>query len=322
MDEGATSTASTVPGTPAWAQLVGRMAAAHACRTARGEMRFRDPDVHGRRAAREGVVRFWYAAPDRWRLEDDDGVRLVQGTEHSYHRDGEGRLQRRSAGTLYGYDISHPARLFDAVDIVSGVGGFQGFVPDGTPERVEVLGRTAWAVRLQPPPHKTHAMTLVVDDATGVVLRLAAEEVGVLAELTSFEPGSDVDPALFVWDGPFATDHEDELTRLRAWRTELEARRFPVPRWWPTGPRVHPSDGDTETGMFAVHLEVDGHPHLARWPVGGPPPQGLAEDAAARHAHRWSDDRWEWALVVDEPLTDADLARVMDSIPADEEDPT
>lgn len=321
MDEGATSTASAGEA-PSWAQLVGRMAAAQGCRTARGEMRYRDPDQHGRRATREGAVRFWYAVPNRWRLEDDAGVRLIQGSEHSYHRDGDGRLQRRSSEVLYGYDLTHPARLFDATDVVTGAGGFHGFVPVGAPAPVEAIGRVAWEVRLQPPPHKSHAVTLVVDDATGVVLRIAAEDVGALAEMTALEPGVDVDPALFEWDGPFATDVEDELTRMRVRHAELESRRFPVPRWWPTGPRVHPHDGDAETGMFVVHLDVDGRPLLARWPREGTPPQGVAEDSAARHAHRWSDDRWEWALVVDEPLSETHLARVVDSIPTDEDDPS
>lgn len=109
---------------------------------------------------------------------------------------------------------------------------------------------------------------------------------------------------------------------MRARHAALLGRRFPVPRWWPTGPRAHPNDGDAETGMFSVHLDVDGYPSLARWPLGGTPPRDVAEDSTARHAHRWSDERWEWALVVDEALTEEDLARVVDSIPADEDDPS
>ncbi|WP_155855356.1 hypothetical protein [Actinotalea ferrariae] len=308
--------------TPSWAQLVGRMAAAQGCGSARGEMRYRDPDLHDRREARTGTVRFWYATPNRWRLEDDAGVRLVQGPEHSYHRDEKGRLQRRSPEVLYGYDLTHPARLFDATDIVTGVGGFDGFVPAGAPVPVEAIGRAAWEVRLEPPPHKAHGATIVVDDATGVVLRLAAEGVGALAEMTSFEPGVDVDPARFEWDGPYATDVEDELTRMRARNAWLQSQRFPVPRWWPTGPRVHAHDGDPDTGAFSLHLEVDGDPWLSRWPLGGTPTQGLAEGSAERHLHRWSDARWEWALVVDRALSEEDLRRVVDSIPPDEDHPS
>lgn len=61
-------------------------------------------------------------------------------------------------------------------------------------------------------------------------------------------------------------------------------------------------------------LEVPGHPELSRWPAGTPVPARWGDRHQGRHVHRWRDERWEWALAVDEPLTEDDLNRVVPSI--------
>jgi hypothetical protein len=244
-------------------------------------------------------------------------VRRIQGPEHSYHRDEQGRLQRRGPDVQYWHGLDDPARYFDAADLVTGAGATHGFVPQGEPQPVEVDGRPAWEVRLDPPAGEPPrpAVTLAVDDATGVALRYAVAGYGVLGEIVELETGLAIDPATFAWDGAYATDLEDERIRREERHRWLEAQRFPVPRWWPTGPASHARGGDPVTGAFDLVLEVDGYPELARWPRGGATPDRLAE--TDRHLHRWSDDRWEWALAVPSPLSDEDLARVVDSIPRD-----
>lgn len=323
MGEGAATGSTGSTRVPTVGELAVRMAAARACGTARGELRYRvvEPDAApGSADGETRSVRFWFAAPRGWRLEDDDGVRRLQGPEHSYHRDQQGRLQRRGPDVQYGHGVGDPARYFDAADLLTGAGATHGFVPHGVPRAVELHGRSAWEVRLEPPPDAQRtrsALTLVVDDDTGVLLRYAVAGHGVLGEITDLETGVAIDPTTFVWDGPYATDLEEELARREATHRWLDAQRFPVPRWWPTGPASHARDGDARTGAFFVVLEVEGHPGLARWPQGGVPPARLEEHTG--HVHRWSDARWEWALVVQAPLSDEDLARVVDSIPPDEE---
>ena len=317
MDEGAHAGPTPVP---TWAQLAARMAAARRRGPARGELRHRAAEPRPDAPADDGAVRsvrFWFAAPRCWRVEDDDGVRRIEGPEHSYHRDGQGRLQRRPPDVLFGYGLDDPARYFDAADLVTGAGATHGFVPAGEPQPVEVDVRTAWEVRLDPPPGEPGepALTLAVDDATGILLRYAVAGHGVLGEIVGLEAGLAIDPATFTWDGPFATDLEDEQIRWEERHRWLEAQRFPVPRWWPTGPASHARDGDPATGAFDLVLEVEGHPELVRWPRGGTAPERL--EGTGHHVHRWSDDRWEWALAVTSPLSEADLARVVGSIPPD-----
>lgn len=323
MGEGAATGSTGATRVPTVAQLAARMADAHSCGTARGELRYRvvEKDAAGRADDGEArSVRFWFAAPRWWRLEDDDGVRRLQGPAHSYYRDQHGRLQRRGPDVQYGHGLSDPARYFDAADLLTGAGATHGLVPRGEPRPVEVDGRSGWEVLLEPAPDAAGArevLTLVVDDDTGVLLRYAVAGHGVLGEITRLETGGAIDPTTFVWDGPYATDLEEELARREATHRWLDSRQFPVPRWWPTGPASHARDGDARTGAFFVVLEVEGHPGLARWPRGGVPPARLEEQTG--HVHRWSDARWEWALVVQAPLSDEDLARVVDSIPPDEE---
>jgi hypothetical protein len=226
---------------PSWAQMLGRMAA-FGVRTARGVTRYREPrggDDEGR--VDEGGCRFWYAAPNSWRVEDQDGVLHVQDSEWTYLRDHDGRMQRmHRPGLGWATFGGHPATLFgadhDRVERFTRADDFS--VPMGPAVPVEVAGRPCWEFTLAPPentPRKPHPLRIAVDDATGTVLRLEVPELQAYVTVTEFEPDVDLYPALFTWDGPVATDHEDELAAMRQGHEWLEQQDLPVPRWWPAG---------------------------------------------------------------------------------------
>jgi len=306
---------------PTWAQTLGRMAA-FGVRTATGVTRYRDPrhvDDDGR--VEEGGCRFWYAAPNSWRVEDQDGVCHVQDSEWTYLRDHAGRMQRMPGRTLgLATSNGHPATLFgtveDRVERFTRADDFS--VPMGPPVAVEVAGRRCWEFTLAPPPNhprKPHPLRIAVDDATGTVLRLEVPELQGYVVITEFQVDVDLDPALFSWDGPVATDHEDELAAMRDSDEWLREQELPVPRWWPAGVGYSTHRGDPQTGAFSLGLEVPGYPMLARWPVGGEPPRDWALHTEGRHRHEWSDATWQWSLAVEEPLTEDELTRVVQSIP-------
>lgn len=305
---------------PPWAHMLGRMAAV-GCRTARGELRYREPGGGPDDEVAEGVVRFWHAAPDRWRIEDDDGVRYVRGTEGTFVPDGDGGMQRLGATT-----IVHLGGPGDPTLLLSG--GIDRFtdrddfsVPLGPGRRVQVAGRLAWEFALAPPAHKPHRLHLAVDDATGTVLRMAVPELGAVVEMTAFEPDVDVPDATFTWDGPVSHDLAARIADEDRRRRGLSDMRLPVPRWWPDGVQRRVLDGDPDTGSFSATLEVPGWADIARWPVDGEPPQGWAgrwpSPDGHGHVHRWDADGWHWELAVPGPLPPDVLAKVVESIPRD-----
>ncbi|HSF26958.1 MAG TPA: hypothetical protein VLC50_05510 [Actinomycetes bacterium] len=310
--------------TPSWSQMLGRMAGFGA-RTATGALRFRDPgipadaDAPERAEPREGTCRFWYAAPDRWRVEDERGVWHVQDDHWINLRDDQGRMQRLPReGTIWGFALGHPQYLFgssnDRLERFTRDNDFS--LPMGPATAVTVAGRSAWEFVLAPPPHKPHPLRVAFDDATGVVVRMAVPELSFLIEITELAVNLELDAQTFTWTGPVATDQYDDIVGQARAREWLEQQRVPVPRWWPDGLGYSPASGDPETGALSVELSAPGEPMLARWPIGGAQPPYWDLRTEGRHVHTWSDGTWQWALAVTAPLTDDDLARVIASIPA------
>ena len=300
---------------PSWSQLLSALAEVP-YDTARGAVRWRQPDEDDLdRVAEQGEAQFWFAAPDRWRVEDDRGPVLVQDAQWLYRRDAEGRLQRRPRreswhgdpleGLGSGTDLAEQFR--------SGSDDFH--EPMGPATAVSVAGRPAWAVVLAPPVRKPYPLTVALDEETGALVRMAALEGRFVREMTRFEPGVPVEPERFLWTGPYRTDWYDEEQASRAARTWAAQARVPVPRWWPSGLRYDALDGDPGTGAFVVHLEVADEPLLARWPRDAEPPGLWLGHARHRHSHRWTDDLWEWGLAVERPLAEDDLQRVIASLP-------
>ncbi|GGC08073.1 hypothetical protein [Cellulomonas carbonis] len=304
-------------GAPPWNHVVGRMAAV-GCRTARGELRYREPGGGPDDDATEGTTRFWHAAPHLWRIEDDDGVRYVRGPDGTFVRSGGRAMQRLSPNAIVhlGGPGDPTLLLTGTVERFTDRDDFS--VPLGLGAEVRVAGRRAWEYVLAPPPHKPHPLRVAVDDETGTVLRLAVPEAGVLVEMTAFEPDVEVPDGTFGWDGLVRTDLAAEIAADDERRRALSEMHVPVPRWWPDGVARQVLDGDPATGAFSATLEVRGWAEIARWPTDGtPPPHWLDRwpDPDGRgHVHRWDADGWHWELAVPGPLPDEVLARVVASI--------
>lgn len=285
---------------PTAAELCARMTVASPVR-ASGRFRFEGGFLvgFGHSGARPFVmglpspeVRFHFQDPGRWSVLDDAG--LVRGV------DADRAVVRHHEQGL----VSLPA---DRLRI--GIGPERFLQPDPAnsddePAATDWQGRPAW--RLGP---------LVVDDATGIVLRQKQGESW--AEITDLDFETPAAAHLFelpeapAWDPPPDPNHpvEDRL----AWGD----RPRPTVTWTPSGLAHHPLDGDVETGWLvqqvrcltpagAIYLQLHRRP------------DGV--DAPLPDAHRWSADGCEWALEVSEtgegvdPLTDDELAAMADSV--------
>jgi hypothetical protein len=298
-----------------WPELLGRLRAV-GFRTATGVLRYRLPN---RESVREGEVRFWHQPVDRWRVEDERGVwHLADGHRQLVRRDDQ--LEDFSRATV-NFGRRHPTALFgswrDGVVRLDWLKDFP--APDGPGDPVEVAGRRAWEFAFpaveRKRANKPHPLRVTLDGATGTVLRLAVPEAGYVVELVRFEPDVDLPEDVFRWDGPVSTRHADEVAESRRVHRWLDDTDLPTPRWWPRGFDYHGGDGDPETGAYRITLAVAGFPDLCRWPAGTAMPETWRERLERRHVHRWSDDRWEWALGMAEPLTETELARVVESFP-------
>jgi hypothetical protein len=292
--------------------------------TARGVIRYREPrddDDSGTGGHVESTSRFWFRAPDSWRVEDERGVVHVQDATWFFLRDAEGRLQRMPrAMTSWHFGDGHPTELLGTAEDrgrrFTDADDFS--VPLHPGVAVLVAGRRAWEYVLAPPARKPYPLRVTVDDETGAVLRMAVPEADSVVEMTEFEPDVPVEDALFTWDGPAATDwmaEREDDARAQKW---LRDRRLPVPRWWPAGVGHMALSGDPDTGAYVVSLDVRNSALLARWPIGGTPPQHWQSRTEGEHVHAWSDATWQWELAVEQPLSPDDLARVVHSIPPDE----
>lgn len=295
-----------------WHEAFGRVQAA-GFRTAAGTIRHRLPGDE------QGELRFWHQVPDRWRVEDERGVWHIADGQRQLMRNS-GRMEDFS-GVYLNFGQRHPQVLFGLRR-----GPWVEFAwlrdfptPDGPGALIEIAGRRAWEFALVAAEgkraRKPYPLRVAVDEATGTVLRLAIAEVGYVVELTEFTVDGELPEEIFTWGGPVSTqriDERAEAERVRHWLIDAE---LPVPHWWPRGLLYHGGDGDPSTGAYRVLLEVHGYPELSRWPTGTPMPEGWDQRHARRHVHRWSDKHWEWALAVDQPLTEAELTRVIGSIP-------
>lgn len=304
---------------PPWSHMVGRMAAAE-YRTARGRIRYRDPDpLNAGGEPAEGTYEFWYAAPSCWRVEDKQGPLHIQTVEWLHVRDQDGRMQRlpQQANTAWGFS-------YGTRDVVRKRGRRVAFsrrddfsVPTGRGVAATVADRAAWEYVLATPTHKPYPLRVTVDDETGAVLRLAVPEANSFVEAVEFVPDCPLEEGAFDWPGPVETTWAEERANDRRAQRWLEEQALPVPRFWPAGLGHFPLEGDPETGAFSTDLQVPESASLARWPTGGEPPGHWSSRTEGRHIHEWINGPWHWALAVAQPLSTEDLQRIMESIPPD-----
>ncbi len=299
---------------PTWAEMMGRTMAV-AFDTAVGTLEWSDPEEES--PDDRGAIRFWFAQPDRWRIEDDDGPFVVRGADRTVVRRRPGVMAELAPD--HGIGMAHdPSHLIDGRYVAESLSERNDFSrPMGPAEAAEVGGRRGWRFVLAPPPHKPAPLEVVLDDATGVVLELRSQGADYWETLTSFEADVEIDDALFAWDGEVDTGWVDEgLVREERARAVSE-HPWPSPRWWPTGMPLDVLDGDVDEGWFIGWLGDDSHRVLARWRPGAPPHRlgGIVTEISFHH--RWNRDGWEWLLATDEDIAPDDLQRITESIPTD-----
>lgn len=186
--------------------------------------------------------------------------------------------------------------------------------PTGPVTETEFLGRRAWAVELAPPSHKPYPLQLVVDAATGLLLRKTNRGFGMVEEWVELEVDPEMPDALFVWDGPAdpvpsradrEAEHQAEQAQRSAWlaRRGLATLRVPVEceldlhRW------------DDASGSLYADIDTTVSATLIRRPHSDTP---WPEPDSTNYAHswRWHDQAWDWFLATDTPLTEPDLATI------------
>ncbi|MGH3452150.1 MAG: LolA family protein, partial [Haloechinothrix sp.] len=212
----------------------------------------------------EGTM--WFRPPGSLRVECADGtVRHLRDERYFYFVRPDGTAQRapreKTYAVIEGVDqLLFPGRTY-WVD-----GGFD--PPAAEPREVELAGRRGWEVRLAPSRPGQAELTMIVDDAWGILLRVAAPDAGTLYELRDITETPGVDDNRFVWEGALDTSEEEWIARrqqLQRWGASIAP---PVPRYWPHGVLADLRDGDPATGAATYVLELPGWPVLDRRPLG------------------------------------------------------
>jgi hypothetical protein len=180
--------------TPSWGDLLGMMGLGPHAARARGHYRYR------RRDSSPPVsvdVDFVHRHPDGWRLTYAGGTTYVRDGRAAAYRDAQGRtLPPHDAPRLAG-DESDPTFLLRRWDPRLWSDPADYHAPAAPPVAVRHGGRPAWQVTLEPPPHKTGELTLVVDAATGICLAMRHSGGAVEAELLDVEFGVEFPPEMF-----------------------------------------------------------------------------------------------------------------------------
>jgi hypothetical protein len=276
--------------------------------TVRGVVRAVEDGVERRtRLARRGAL---------VREEDGDGAlrRIVgvdatwfgRGAEPPLRRAHEtGRRFATAGAPIGGLDVGGPRPSWSRWD------GTDFTRPTGPVQATEFLGRPAYALELAPPAHKPAPMQLVVDAATGLLLRAGNDAFDWVEEWTELDTGADLPDELFRWDGPAVdaptladqeAEHDRELAERRAWLAARGLAAVPLP----VEPELQLHEWD-EDGAFVASLHVGGSGALARRPRSGAAwPE--AERLQYPQVHRWSDSTWDWCVALDADISPEQLA--------------
>lgn len=286
---------------PTWPQLVLLVRAA-APPTARGRYRWIEPADEDRPAVQmEGA--FAFAPPNRWRVEDGGRLLRVCDGTRVVAFDADGTAAAWPAGNYAG----------DGPELLFGPGRRLSFTDRDdysgartSPVAVQLAGRAAWRVWLEPPPAKEGGLELVVDDETGVMLRMS-NEMGGSAEILEVTFGVETPDYLFRYDGPLDRDDLAERERHHAVAQQWDGRDLPTLTWWPGGLLANVSRAE-EDGTVLLSLHVPpGSVDLGRAPLGTLAP---VTDPPGADVVRVDALGWSWALTTaDRAPLPADVAR-------------
>ncbi|HWG93633.1 MAG TPA: hypothetical protein VNU66_05355 [Mycobacteriales bacterium] len=215
-------------------------------------------------------VRFWHAAPGRWRLEL--GGRLLAVADGA--RAAVVHRARVEAGGELVAPHAAPALLRPEEHVEE---------PAGDVVRDDLLGRVAWR-------WSQDGVVRWVDEQTGVLLRRESA-AGTLA-LTSLEVGAPVDDALFALPAgtPAPPPPRSHAEPPEAADERRRTAGFAAP-WWPQGCRAWADEGDPDVPEVLLSLETDGPP----WWL-GVAPAGHAVRTRGEVVRTWEGDGWSFSL--------------------------
>ena len=251
---------------PSWPRLVGWLHTAKVD-SARGRWTSTEDGVR-----RSGT--FAYRASDGWAVQDDAGSRVDGGPRDLWSGN---RLER-------GDDFHRPL---------------------GPVVQVEQAGRRCWQVRIEPPARKRGVLTLVVDDETGLCLRVANDHYATAMEITDLELDVDVP------DETFAELRAEraEGARVSALHELIWSAPPPTPRWFPWR-----SAWVQQQDCLAID-DGRGVSTVGRAPLGST--AAADEFVPAERVVRLDVRGWSWAVASEQPMDASTARQVVDQVVED-----
>ncbi|GBF17797.1 hypothetical protein Br6_05204 [Rhodococcus sp. Br-6] len=131
---------------------------------------------------------------------------------------GPGSFHLVDLGALSPMDIVGPDTLLHNLS--------HRLVPTVAAAAIVIDGRRGWELTLVPDTGEQGRLTVVIDDATGLLMRFDSTEYELTAALTDVEVHDTLPASTFTWDGPIAPvppDPADPLTAVRQRREIISA---------------------------------------------------------------------------------------------------
>ncbi|MGO4205626.1 hypothetical protein AB4Z09_28615 [Rhodococcus sp. TAF43] len=207
---------------PSWIELMGRHAASSSLfisAVLRYESRPDDSDT-----AQAGEFTLRYGPGERWRIDRAGHTVYVRNPRTTFLREGE--EMRRLPGSFHLLDLG-PVSPLDIVGPDTLLHNLsRRLVPTRTATSVVIDGRRGWELTLVPDTGDPGRLTVVIDDATGLLMRLDSTENELATTLTDVEVHDTLPASTFTWDGLIAAvppDPADPLTTLGQRREVISA---------------------------------------------------------------------------------------------------
>lgn len=161
-------------------------------------------------------------------------------------------------------------------------------------------GRPCWRVRLEPPARKRGVLTLLVDEATALVLHMG-NPAGLLLEVTELEVDVALPDELFA-EARQAREADERIRRLY----ELcDERPPPTPRWNPWR-YVTPETGSSVTLRTGFY-----EGSVSRAVLGAEPEVPALQTP---HVQRLEAGGWAWVVAAEQAITAQEAAAVVRAV--------
>ena len=200
-------------GSPTWVELVGRNIAA-AAQPLSGTMRVTGRDRRG--DAIDEEFEFWHGGAGRWRITRDGTVVYVASAPDDVVMLIDGEMRRQRVGRIrmswFGSAMS-PLDLLGEDSLIRRMS--TGMRARQQPSPAEIDGRSAWVVTLAP-PDDDREITIIFDDATGIITGVRVPGGGLVAEVSDLVADTDGDATTFEWTGPVVDEEETSSQHVDA----------------------------------------------------------------------------------------------------------